>query len=227
MAKVDIKHAFRLCPVLPQDFLLLGMLWDGLFYFDTRLPFGGRSSPFIFNSFADALAWILVFVCGIPYILYYLDDFFVASHCGNNFCSSYVQLVKVAFDHLGVPIADDKLEGPVTRLTYLGIEIDSDVMVIRLPEEKLFELWYLLEVWVVKHKCTNRELLCLIGKLSFAAKVVKPSRLFVRRLIDLSTTVKRLNHHISVNSESREDILWWQKFILTWNSAMLSSRVLL
>ena len=35
MAKVDIKHAFRLCPVRPQDFLLLGMLWDGQFYFDT------------------------------------------------------------------------------------------------------------------------------------------------------------------------------------------------
>ena len=126
------------------------------------------------------MTWILVFVCGIPYVLHYLDDFFVASPRGNNFCSSYVQLVKDAFDHLGVPIADDELEGPATRLTYLGIEIDSDDMVIRLPEEKLFELRSLLEAWVVKHKCTKRELLSLIGKLSFAAKVVKPRRLFVR-----------------------------------------------
>ena len=120
MAKVDIKHAFRLCPVRPQDFLLLGMYWDSQFYFDTRLPFGGRSSPFIFNTFADALAWILVFVCGIPYVLHYLDDFFIASPQGGELCNTYVRLVEDAFSHLGVPIAEDKLEGPSTRLTYLA-----------------------------------------------------------------------------------------------------------
>ena len=95
MVKVDIKHAFRLCLVCPQDFLLLGMHWDNQFYFDTRLPFGGRSSPFIFNSFADALAWILIFVCGIPYVLHYLDDFFIASAQGTVFCNSYVQFMPI------------------------------------------------------------------------------------------------------------------------------------
>ena len=106
MAKVDIKHAFRLCPcpVCPQDFLLLGMHWDNQFYFDTRLPFGGRSSPFSFNSFADALAWILIFVCGISYVLHYLDDFFIASAQDTVFCNSYVQLVKDAFTCLGYPL---------------------------------------------------------------------------------------------------------------------------
>ena len=54
MAEIDIKHAFRLCPVRPQDYQLLGMCWNGKYYIDTRLPFGSRSSPFIFNSFADA-----------------------------------------------------------------------------------------------------------------------------------------------------------------------------
>ena len=135
--RFDIKHAFRLCPVRPQDFLLLGMRWDNQFYFDTRLPFGSRSSPFIFNSFADALAWNLIFVCGIPHVLHYLDDFFVASPQGNHFCSSYVRTVTDTFAYLGVPIAVDKLEGPSTCLTYLGIEIDSDRMIIRLPDAKL------------------------------------------------------------------------------------------
>ena len=34
MAKADVKHAFRVCPVRPQDFPLLQ------FFIDTRLPFG-------------------------------------------------------------------------------------------------------------------------------------------------------------------------------------------
>ena len=60
MTKVDIKNAFRLCPVHPEDWPLLGYKFLGKYYFDICLLFGCRSFPFIFNSFADSLAWILV-----------------------------------------------------------------------------------------------------------------------------------------------------------------------
>ena len=79
----------------------------------------------------------------------------------------------------------DKLIGPVTVITYLGIQIDSDDMVIRLPAEKLSELLDLINVWHDGKKCTKQELLSLIGKHSFAAKVVQPGRIFLHRLIDL------------------------------------------
>ena len=59
LAKVDLKHAFRLCPVHPEDWHLLGYFWKNRFFFDMRLPFGSRSSPYIFNTFADALLWII------------------------------------------------------------------------------------------------------------------------------------------------------------------------
>lgn len=47
MAKLDIKHAFRLCPVRLEDRELLGIHWQGNFYIDLRLPFGLRSSPYL------------------------------------------------------------------------------------------------------------------------------------------------------------------------------------
>ena len=53
------------------------------------------------------------------------------------------------------PLAVDKFIGPVTVITYLGIEIDSDDMVIRLPAEKLSELLDLLNVWHDRKKCTK------------------------------------------------------------------------
>ena len=112
----------------------------------------------------------------------------------------------------------DKLIGPVTVITYLGIQIDSDDMVIRLPAEKLSELLDLLNVWHDCKKCTKRELLSLIGKLSFASKVVQPGRNFLHRLIDLSTTVCELHHQISVIRESCRDIEWWLEFLPTWNA---------
>ena len=60
MAKIDIKSAFRLCPVHPTDNHLLGVKWKGQFYFDCVLPFDLRSAPFIFNCLAGALEWIAI-----------------------------------------------------------------------------------------------------------------------------------------------------------------------
>ena len=58
MDKLDIEHTFRLCPVSPVDWQLLGTHWEG-FYFIELIPFGLCSSVFIVNSSADALEWIL------------------------------------------------------------------------------------------------------------------------------------------------------------------------
>ena len=40
-------------------------------------------------------------------------------------------------EHLGFPVAPNKVEGPSTVLTFLGIEIDSVAEELRLPREKL------------------------------------------------------------------------------------------
>ena len=80
---------------------------------------------------------------------------------------------------LGVPIAEDKLVGPTTTITYLGIEIpDSVAMTIRLPADKLQQIKAIIKQWLRRRKCTKRELLSLIGLLAFAAKVVKQGRMF-------------------------------------------------
>ena len=218
LGKMDIKHAFRLCPVSPFDWSLLGMYWNGAFYIDTRLPFGSRSSPYIFNTFADALAWILIYVFSIPYLLHYLDDFFLIARSG---LQRHMSVVQHAFQLLGVPLAPNKVIGPTKCLTYLGIEIDSSAFMIRLPSEKFHELISELSSWRNRKSCTKRELLSCIGKLSFAAKVVKPGRMFLRRLITLSTSVTELNHHIYLNASARADIHWWLNFLPSWNGISL------
>ena len=55
---------------------------------------------------------------------------------------------------------------------YLGIEIDFIEQIVKLPADKLSELMSMLDFWWNHRKCTKRELLSLIGKLCFAAKVV-------------------------------------------------------
>ena len=74
VVKADIKEAYRMVPVHPEDQPLLGILWNNKVYIDKMLPFGLRSAPIIFSVVADALQWILI-KHGIPKLLHYLDDF--------------------------------------------------------------------------------------------------------------------------------------------------------
>jgi hypothetical protein len=216
IGKIDIKHAFRICPVAPEQWPLLCFRWLGQFFTDTRLPFGSRSSPFIFNTFAIALAWIVLNYGTLNFLIHYLDDYFLANYSRESCQADMDTFLRICKD-LGVPIAEDKLEGPATTLTYLGIEIDTVNMVVRLPAAKLEKIKSLLLQWVGRKKCTKQDLLSLIGLLAFAAKVVKPGRMFIRRLIDLSTSVSSLHHYIYLNREARADINWWVRFMPDWN----------
>ena len=124
--------------------------------------------------------------------------------------------------HLGFPIAVGKVEGLTEVITFLGIILDAAKMELRLPKDKLEALMALLGNWDVKKRTTTkRELLSLIGKLSFAAKVVPPGRIFLRRLIDLSTSVKKLHHHVTLTASARADIRWWKDFLPGWNGVSL------
>ena len=185
MAKNDIRNAFRLCPVRPEDHHLLGMRWQGQFFFDRVLPFGLRSAPCIFNSLAEAIEW-LAKQSSTVHIHHYLDDFFLAGEPGSEQCAHQLHSLTTLCTNLGVPLAEDKMEGPSTTLEYLGITLDSANLEARLSPEKLQDIHTSLDQWSGRQHCAKSELLSLIGTLSFAAKVVPAGRTFLRRMIDLS-----------------------------------------
>ena len=174
MAKADIRHAFRLCPVRPVDWPLLCYQWAGQVYVDLRLPFGASSSPFIFTQFAEALHWIAIHVRGCLHILHYLDDYFLA-RASQAACARDLDAFQDLCRDLGVPLVAEKLVLPTRCLQFLGITLDSSLQEMRLPPYKLVWLRACLPAWRTRQKCTNRELLSLIGVLSFACKVVRPA----------------------------------------------------
>ena len=101
-----------LCPVHPDDWLLLGYCWQGRYFFDLYLPFGSRSSPCIFNMFADALQWILVRKCFISVLFHYLDESILSAPTFQD-TQRKINDVQALFDKVGVPITLlTKLEGP-------------------------------------------------------------------------------------------------------------------
>ena len=137
-------------------------------------------------------------------------------HTGD--CGVQLLVLKAVFENLGIPIALEKREGPTTVLTFLGIEIDTKEMILRLPTAKLIELQDVVNSWLGKKSCLKRELQSLAGKLQHACKVVRPEKTFLRRVFELLSMTAKKHHHIRLNAMFQSDLLWWST---TWNGVAI------
>jgi len=174
MSKIDLKNAFRLIPVRPEHWNLLGICWRNQIYADTCLPFGLRSAPYLFNQLLIAIHWILQQSYGVQYLLHYLDDFFTADPANSPQCSENLLFTLCR-----------NINAPTTSLIFLGIHLNSETMEASISDERKRALLDELSWMRSRDKCTKRELLSLIGKLSFCCKVVAAGRIFLRRMINL------------------------------------------
>ena len=220
LAKLNIKSAFRLLPVHPADRHLLGIEWRNSIYLDTCLPFGLRSAPKLFNILADLLEW-MTSQRGVSVCLHYLDDFLTMGPPASPICQNNLDTLKKTCEDLGVPLAMEKVEGPATTLTFLGMEIDTDRMEIRLPEDKLQRIRQELITWLGKKKATKRQILSLVGLLQHVTKVVRCGKSFLSRLYAAVAKVKELDFFTWLNTELRSDLLWWHTFMETLNGLSL------
>lgn len=75
LAKSDIKSAFRLLPIAPESFNLLGFCFENSFFYDMCLPMGCSLSCQYFETFATFLQWVVMYESGCEGIIHYLDDF--------------------------------------------------------------------------------------------------------------------------------------------------------
>lgn len=211
LAKMDIKQAYRNVPVHPDDRPLLGTRWAGQVYMDAVLPFGLRSAPLIFSAVADAVQWIML-EKGASWLSHYIDDFVTLGPPNSRECETNMGIMHEVCEEVGLPVEPEKDEGPATGITFLGVELDTEALEIRLPAEKLRQMRSLLTSWRGRKACRKRELLSLIGVLTQAGRAVKAGRSFVRRLLDLAKSTRRLDQYVRLNRDARADIEWWCQY---------------
>ena len=78
--------------------------------------------------------------CSTTWMILSLDDFIICGPAGTEECSFNLQILMDMCKHLGVSLAEEKLEAPTTALVILGILIDTVKGEVRLPVEKLERL---------------------------------------------------------------------------------------
>ena len=216
LCKCDIKEAFKQLPIHPKLWHLHGIKWQDQYYFFTRLVFGSRSSPKIFDTLSQAIVWIAQNNFGIDHILHLLDDFLTIARPEAEPMRN-MALLSMLFNQLGIPLAEHKTVGPCHKLEYLGIILDTQAMEARLPLDKMARITSQLETFLGKNSCRKRDLLSLIGHLVFASRVVVPGRSFMSRLFVAANAARELHHHVTLTAACKADLHMWSHLLRKWN----------
>ena len=145
-AIVDIESAWRWVPVFPPHRELQGFRWmfgphdPSLYeYFvDNRLCFGVSCAPAIFNRLSNAVVRMMA-RRGFHSIVNYLDDFLIVGKTKAECQQGLLALIRLLHS-LGFNVSWKKVVAPCQRVTFLGIELDSTTMSLRLPSDKLDRL---------------------------------------------------------------------------------------
>lgn len=217
LGKADIKNAFRLMIISPDDFPLLGFMFDGQYFFDRCLPFGLSYSCALWEKFATFLHYAVRESCTVGELEHYLDDFLFGGEAGTTDCQEIMTSFFKTCGKMGVPVADEKTEGPQTIIIFLGFELDSILMEVRIPKDKIMKLQSLIEEILHKSSITLEVMQSLLGSLNFMCRAIVPGRPFCRRLINATRGITKPYHHIRSSKAMRLDLQTWLTFFKSFN----------
>ena len=222
MCVVDIARAYRSVPIFPGHSKFLGFKWDfndgkGEVYLqENRLNFGLKCAPYIFNLLST-LAVDMARVRGASRIVNYLDDFLVAEPSASECMMSQGSLLTV-LRVMGFAISWKKVSSPSTCTVFLGICINSDLMALSPPLEKIKKLTILIDRLNSAGKASKRELEQLGGLLAHFSSVIGGGRTFCRRIYDLFASCRR-GSSVKLSEEVKLDLSWWRNLCGAFNGS--------
>jgi hypothetical protein len=178
-----------------------------------RMVFGLKTAPRIASLLLDVVSSALTDQ-GIAHVRY-LDDFLLTASTAHRawLCAYKAAETLVSF---GLALAPDKVEGPLTRIEFLGIVIDSELRTLSISPARHDELMALLKDLLKRRWSSLRRPQSLLGKLAFAATVLPGARPFTRRIID---KIRDRGDHqrIALDDDFRADVRYWATHLAQWN----------
>lgn len=220
LSVVDIKNAYRSVSINPDHVKFQGIRWelDGqdMYLSDHRLCFGLRCGPYYFNLISNFVYDKLRELYGLR-LVNYLDDYITLSQSYKGCVYSQARTIHL-LRYLGFQISWHKVTSPATVAKYLGIEIDSVLLELRLPMCKVRKMLEQVKLFKTKKKVAKKDIQRLTGLLAHCATVVKGGRTFCRRLYDLEKEANRKgSRFVCLSPDAVEDLIWWERFGATFN----------
>ena len=210
---VDVEAAFRQIPISPLDYPDLLFEWRGQLYLDTRLPFGIRSGPALYDAVGAVIQFILERACSRR-VIRYLDDHGLAE-ANIARCTVFLSRFLAACAVLGLPISLDKLLSPAQLFKFLGLLWDLLHRHLSLPSSKWAKFNLAMSKVSASTICAVPDLQRLTGLLQHMTIVLHHGRAFIQRLFPAAyppTPDPRQWRFMSrrLNAGMRADLAWWR-----------------
>ena len=205
--KTDFSAYYKQLSIDPGDLPTLAFAYAGKIYFEARLPFGLRSS--CLNAQRVTRALILIYNHQTKsFLAGYIDDCLGVS-LPSEASSNYVTLINLSGE-LGLGLTLPKCVPPCYCLVWIGLELDTMDLMIRLPCEKRDRIILFLEQWLQKKSASKGELQSLLGVLNHAASAVICGRAFTGYVIDL---LREESFPVPLTDELYKDVELWLRFL--------------
>ena len=223
IGKSDMTSAFRHFAISKKYWKYLVMkaqnpLDDKWYYFvDKCMPFGASISCSHFQRFSDAIAHVVEFMTKEENVNY-LDDFFFADFFKID-CNKQIQKFVEICTEINFPVSEEKTFWGTTKLSFLGLLIDTISQLICIPTEKIIKAEQIITniLTAKRKKITLGKLQQITGFLNFLSKAIVPGRSFTRRLYHIEERAKNKNlrqhHHVNLTSEMKMDLETWLIFL--------------
>ena len=226
--KRDLSRYFLQIPLDPKEYNRVGFVWRGSFFFFCGFMFGLKHAGFQGQRITSAVTWIHRRL-GLETdheeyydSLNYSDDIGGCEATKDRAVAAYTSLGSL-FSELGLRESKSKAHPPSTCMPYLGVEFDTQAMVMRIPSEKLEEVREELSLWVRKTTVSKRSLQKLLGRLFWVSRCIQYSRAFMSRLLNQLKSMHGLADHkkVKLSEDCREDIQWWARYVRRFNGTEL------
>ena len=220
LSKSDMESAFRILGVMPNQWQWLIMKvespYDGKTYFfvDKCLPFRAAISCAIFQSFSDAIAFIVRQKTKHDNVKYLEDFLFVVLL--RIICDGQLNTFLDVCCQIRFPVSIEKTFFSTTQITFLSFLIGSVAQLVLIPTDKINKEKLLITQALEKKskEITIKQCQRICGFLNFLGRSIVPGRVFTRRLYRYTSGSQLKPHyHMCITREIRSDLTMWMEFL--------------
>ena len=214
---IDLARAYRQLRTDPLSVPLFGITFKNNMYFDLAPPFGCRTSAMACARTTSAVVYLINkkgYNC-----LCYLDDFvgIESTLAKANKAFSYALST---LKYLGLETSEHKCKPPRQILTWIGYEINTRDLIIKIPKKKLEDILDECKTWIIGNMVTKKEVQKLAGKLNFIAKCIEPTKCYMNRILEFLRNTPKVGK-IQITEELLYDVSWFLEFASDFNGLVL------
>ncbi|VDI62905.1 Hypothetical predicted protein [Mytilus galloprovincialis] len=212
----DLKSGYHHVDVFHAHRQYLGFQWKNKFYVFTVLPFGLKTSGYIFTKVIRPLVknWRKD---GIKVVVYLDDGFGVAET--SDICTLHSQKVKTDLINSGfVPNKDKCKWNPSQDLNWLGFHWDLKLGKLSVPDKKLSDIVQLCNLLQTGSRVKIRDLAGFCGKIiSLKPAIGNVTQIMTRNIFSVINQREHWDQFVNIFTfpDCIEELRFWQENILS------------